>query len=311
MNDTTIRSAEDVSRLSSELSRSEATNKVMSTQLEAVKRQSRSLEKREKQARDLVKTLKIQLIQRPVISGKTVRKEDQNRRKIELIQAELSATKEELRKQINLTEQRRSKGQKELQLWEKHKKSQQSEEKLRIKLAEREEELAKMKCQLAAARQTVSRLEREKQVTDAKRNGGEGHYCKSPSCPSQVRPTKDSSGRPAADTPETETDHTDDDDKYYGEIAVTTVSKQWQEQNHNEVINALKARIETQQRVIVAMQLGGPNVLMEKFQEQIANLESQNLKLDAKNLKLQLDNDLLRNGNDYERQRKQIRHLEE
>lgn len=308
-----------MARLTSELSRSEATNKVLNTQIEAIKRQIGNLEKREKQARDLVKTLKTQLIQRPVISvGKTLQKEDQYQRKIETLQADLAATREELRKQTNLAEQRRSKGQQDLQLWEKHKRAQQNGDKLKVKLSEREQELEKLKCQLAVVRQTVSRLEREKQVMESKRVSGGGHSCQSASCPSQGGASnKENRRRPAAETPET--DQTDDDDneemKYYGEIAVTAVPKQWQEQN-NEVIKALKSRIEFQQRKIVAMELEGKgsNIIsmeMEKIQERVANLESQNLRLDAKNLQLQLENDLLRNGDEAERQRRQIRHLEE
>lgn len=299
------------------MSRSEATNKVLTTQIEAIKRQIGTLEKREKQARELVKTLKTQLIQRPVISvGKTLQKEDNYQRKIESLQADLLATKEELRKQTNLAEQRRSKGQQELQMWEKHKRVQQSADKLKIKLSEREQELEKIKCQLAAARQTVSRLEREKQLIEAKRSSSTGHCCQSPSCPSQgLKNTK----RPAAETPETDrTDGEEDENEegnYYGEIAVRAVPKQWQDQN-NEVIKALKSRIETQQRKIVAMELEGKGSTIvsqevEKFQERLANLESQNLRLDAKNLQLQLENDLLRNGDEAERQRRQIRHLEE
>lgn len=291
MKDTTLSSAEDIARMTSELSRTDASNKVLNTQIDALKRQMGNLEQREKQARDMVKTLKQQLMKRPVISvGKTLmHKEDQWQRKIECLQSELVVTKEELRKQTHLAEQRRSKGQQELQLWEKQKRAQQSAEKLKLKLTDREQELEKIKCQLAAARQAVGRLERDKQMLEGRRRDASGHCCQSPSCPSS-QPRRDESRRPAAETPETDNTEGGDEEEdnidqagYYGEIVgVTAVPKQWQEAN-NEAIKALKARIEIQQRKIVAMELEGKgsNVMsqdMEKLQERMANLESQNLR---------------------------------
>lgn len=314
MKDTTLSSAEDIARMASELSRSEASNKVLNTQIEALKRQMGNLEQREKQAREMVKTLKQQLMKRPVISvGKTLHKEDQYQRKIEGLQSELTLTKEELRKQTHLAEQRKAKGQQELQLWEKQKRAQQSAEKLKMRLADREQELDKIKCQLAAARQAVSRMEREKQMMEGKRNS---HCCQSPSCPAQRGGKGALKGRPAAETPETGDDDDEDEDEggYYGEIVgITTVPKQ---ELNTEVIKALKARIEIQQRKIVAMELEGKGTThmaqeVEKFQERMANLESQNLRLEAKNLQFQLENDLLRKGDENERQQRQIKHLED
>lgn len=316
LKDTTLSSAEDMARLTSELSRAEASNKVLQTQIEALTRQMTNLEQREKQAREVVKTLKEQLIKRPVISvGKTLHKEDQYQRKIESLQADLRATKDELRKQTSLSEQRRSKGgQQELQMWEKQKRAQQTTEKVKIRLAEREQELEKVKCQLAAARQAVSRMEREKQLLEGKRSSA-GHCCQSPSCPSQHQ--RKDNRRPAAETPETDNTEGDEEGNYYGEIVgVTAVPKQqWMEAN-NEVVKALKARIEIQQRKIVAMELEGKgaNVLsqeMEKLQEKLANLESQNIRLEAKNLQLQLESDLLKKGDESTRQQRQIKHLED
>jgi bifunctional ADP-heptose synthase (sugar kinase/adenylyltransferase) len=64
LTDTTLQSAEQVSQLSADLNRCEATNRVMRTQVEALKRQIVNLGLREKQARELVKNLKNQLIRR-------------------------------------------------------------------------------------------------------------------------------------------------------------------------------------------------------------------------------------------------------
>lgn len=326
LKDTTLSSAEDMARMSSDLSRTEASNKVLTTQIEALKRQMMNLEQREKQAREMVKTLKQQLMKRPVISvSKTMHKEDQYQRKIDSMQGELNVTKEELRKQTQLAEQRRMKGQSELQLWEKQKRAQQSAEKLKLRLAEREQELEKVKCQLGAARQLVSRMERERQLIEGRqRNNSGSHSCQSPSCPNDRGKCKEMPRRPV-ETPETEGDEEEDEERdqvegYYGEIVGVTTVPRHQQQNlqerNNEAIKALKARVEVQQRKIVAMELEGKGgglmaQEVERMQEKIAGLESQNLRLEARNLQLQLESDLLRKGDEGERQQRQIKHLED
>lgn len=88
------------------------------------------------------------------------------------------------------------------------------------------------------------------------------------------------------------------------------------ENHHGELIDALKARIELQQRKILAMELEGKgsNALtteLEKQQERFSAIEAQNIRLEARNLQLQLDNDFLRQGDASERLQKRIKHLEE
>jgi len=70
INDTALNSAEQVHIISANLTRAETTNRVLTTQLEALKRQVANIQQREKQSRDMIKTLKNQLIKRPVISVK-------------------------------------------------------------------------------------------------------------------------------------------------------------------------------------------------------------------------------------------------
>lgn len=70
INDTALNSAEQVHIISANLTRTETTNRVLTTQLEALKRQVANIQQREKQSRDMIKTLKNQLIKRPVISVK-------------------------------------------------------------------------------------------------------------------------------------------------------------------------------------------------------------------------------------------------
>lgn len=306
--DTTLNSAEEMSQLTADFSRTDATNKVLNTQLDALKRQIASLSQREKQARELVKTLKTQLLRRPVISvkdQKVTNKETQLQRRVESLQNELQETKEELRKQVHLAESRRLKSAQDLNLWEKHKRAQQNADKLKLRLSEREQELEKLKMNLGSARQAVSRLEREKSLLESRHHHQGRHHCESQSCPNNTNISRSS---PESDKTEPE---------YLGEIVgVTTAPKQDLQEATNEVIRALKSRIETQQRKIVAMELEGkgPNVLaheMEKMQERLAALEAQNLRLEARNLQLQLDNDLIRQGDENERQKGQIKHLEE
>lgn len=85
---------------------------------------------------------------------------------------------------------------------------------------------------------------------------------------------------------------------------------------NQDVIDALKARLEMQQRKILVMELAGKGSHaltneMEKLQEKLSAIEAQNIRLEAKNLQLQLDNDLLRQGDGTERFQKRIKHLEE
>lgn len=68
INDTAINSAEQVHIISGNLTRAETTNRILTTQLEALKRQLSNVQQREKQSREMIKTLKDQLIKRPVIS---------------------------------------------------------------------------------------------------------------------------------------------------------------------------------------------------------------------------------------------------
>lgn len=86
--------------------------------------------------------------------------------------------------------------------------------------------------------------------------------------------------------------------------------------HHADLIEALKTRIEMQQRKIIAMELEGKgsNVVtteLEKLQEKFATVEAQNIRLEAKNLQLQLDKDLLSQGDTSDRMQKRIKHLEE
>lgn len=292
-----------MSQLTADLNRSEATNKVLNTQLEALKRQITNLGQREKQARDLVKTLKNQLIRRPVISIKNQKgttKEEQYQRRAEILQNELTETKEELRKQTQLAETRKMKNSHELNLWEKQKRAQQNADKFKLKLSERETEMEKLKMNLNSCRQTISRLEREKTILEA-RNQRNLSYCQSPSCPNN---------HPTSDSPES------DEADYYGEIVGVTAVPKFINEASNEMFKALRSRIEQQQRKIVAMELEGKgsNAMaheMERMQEKVSSLEAQNLRLEAKNLQLQLDNDLMRQGDENERQKRQIKHLEE
>lgn len=241
--------------MASERARIDATNQVLSTQIEALQRQMANLEQRERQARELVKTLKQQLVHRPVISvGMGVRKtQTANRgdqclqRRVDSLQSELAATRDELRKQTG-------------QLWEKQKRSQQAADKLRLRLADREQELEKVKGQLVAARQTVGRMERERQAGEAKRERQ----------------------RAAAETPETEEGEGEGEGGgYYGEIVGVIAVPQRKKEEDKEVVS----------------------VVVED--------RSQSLRLEARNLQLQLENDLLRKGDEGERQKRQIKHLED
>ncbi|KFB44438.1 AGAP005101-PA-like protein [Anopheles sinensis] len=311
MNDTSLHSAEQVSQLSADLNRSEASNRVLKTQIEALKRQIVSIQQREKQSRELVKTLKNQLIKRPVIAMKADRlptpREDQLARRVQQLETELIDTKDELRKQTAINENRRAKTAAELDLWNKQKRWQQMAERLKVQLKERELELEKLKVHFNTAKTTIARMERDRPRGSAN-SGARG----GPVSGGDV--LLEHKYQPA----ESPDQYCSTDSTVSEDTSITTQTTQTQifSQNSKGIIDALKSRIESQQRRIIAMELDrkGSNTVtheLEKMQEKLCNLESQNVRLEAKTLQLQLDNDMLRQSDESDRLKRQIKHLEE
>lgn len=353
INDTSIHSAEQVTQLGADLSRADATNRILSTQLEAVKRQLAAIGQREVQARECIKTLKTQLIRRPVISVKTtssaerpqttstlmaMSRDEQLQKRLHQQDHELVQLRQELQKMSAAAQSRRNKDAAELALWNKQKRSQHLAETLRQKLVERDAELDKVKGHLASAKTAIARLEREKHILETRRQPGGGgaanKYCLSPSCPNvHVTPPTPTMPPAAASSKYTPAESPDS--------AFTAMLEYAQQQpplsaesqpgssrsrrtgvhldisdGNQEVIDALRSRIETQQRRIVAMELEGRGGTamggeLERLQERVSNVEAMNIRLEARNLQLQLDNDMLRQGDQGEKTRRQIKHLEE
>lgn len=315
-----------MSQLSADLNRCEATNRILNTQLDALKRQITNIGQRESQARDVIKALKNQLIRRPVISLKTsertfTNREEQLQKRLHQIENELLVTKEELRKQSNLAQSRRTKDAADLGLWNKQKRFQQMSDTLKCKLAERENELEKLKVHFTTAKTTIARLDREKNMLETRltRTTGTSRYCQSPSCPN-LHVTKYT----PAESPDSYATNSEFMLHQHDHHIITTsnapsISSRTKvdvSDQNQEIIDALKARIESQQRKIVAMEFEGRGSStitseMEKMQEKISNIEAQNIRLEAKNLHLQLDNDMLRQGDHGEKTKRQIKHLEE
>ncbi|XP_058054715.1 centrosomal protein cep290 [Anopheles bellator] len=305
MNDTSLHSAEQVSQLSADLNRSEASNRILKTQIEALKRQIISIQQREKQSRELIKTLKNQLIKRPVIAMKSDRlstpREDQMARRMQQLESELLETKNELRKQTMVNENRRAKTAAELDLWNKQKRWQQMAERLKVQLKEREMELEKLKVHFNTAKTTISRLERDRVRLNCVVTGSSVPVSGTTGLENKYQGTEPSEQCCSTDSTESEG---------------TSITTQMLTQNRKEIIEALKNRIEAQQRRIVAMELErrGSNTVaheLEKMQEKLCAMETQNVRLEAKTLQLQLDNDMLRQNDENDRLKRQIAHLEE
>lgn len=242
-------------------------------------------------------------------------REESLQKRIHQLDSELLDAKEELRKQTSLAQCRRTKDAADLGLWDKQKRFQQLSENLKLKLSDREMELDKLKANFGTAKNTIARLEREKHLLDSRLRGNSNvvRYCQSASCPN-VHGSKYT----PAETPESYVSNSDGDGSVINEPAGSKNSARRLEVNdsNHELIDALKARIETQQRKIVAMELDGKgntavSVEFEKAHERLSSIEAQNLRLEAKNLQLQLDNDMLRQGDHAERTKRQIKHLEE
>lgn len=115
INDTALNSAEQVHLISSDLTRAEASNRVLKTQLDALKRQLTNIQQREKTSREMIKTLKNQLIRRPVFSVTSDKRppssarEEQQQKRINDLENELRETKDELRRQTNINDNKKVK----------------------------------------------------------------------------------------------------------------------------------------------------------------------------------------------------------
>lgn len=218
------------------------------------------------------------------------------------MERELMETKEDLRRQTNLLDNRNKRNSLELGLWDKQKRWQQTAEKFKVKLNERENELDHMRSQFNTAKAAIGRLEREKNILESKLRGG--RCCSSASCPNLVVDNKY--------TPAESPDHfVNTKNKTGSSLSLNDVADY-----KPEFIEALKSRLESQQRRIIALELEGKgtNVMtveVEKLHERLAMVEAQNLRLEAKNLQLQLDKDMLSQGDENDRMLKHIKHLEE
>lgn len=321
------------------MTRTEATNKIYQTQVEALRKQLNSLTQREKQARELNQSLRNQLIKRPVVSIKTelnARVKNENlQKRVQQLELDLEDAKAEIQRQKVIIEGKKARSANEVGLWEKQKRWQQSAEKFKAKLEETEIMLEKTRSLLQSARNTINRLEKDKQILEAKMGRITQHNvqqsmkcCRTPSCPN-LHHQSPSVGLTGSDkytpseSPETYTGASSECSSPGRTLAPPCNSKNHfsnmsnaLQNPHNEIIDALKARIEMQQRKILAMELEGKgsNALtteMEKLQEKLSATEAHNIRLEAKNLQLQLDNDLLRQGDGTERLQKRIKHLEE
>lgn len=303
--DTTISSAEQVHIISANLSRKETSNRVLTTQVEAMKRQMMNIQQREKQSRDMIKTLKTQLIKRPVISVKADKRaatarEEQQQKRINELENELFEAKDELRRQTNINDNKKAKNAAELGLWDKQKRYQEMSEKLKAKLTEKEIDCERMKANLQMAKNNIKRLENEKIMLENKLKSG--RYLQSVGSSSMSTMSQHCHNHLKAHST-----HMPD--------ALSIMSESGYEANH-ELISALKSRIESQQRRIVAMELDGKGssvytVEVKRMQEQLSELQARNIRLESKNIQLQLDMDLIRQSDDGKKQEARIKHLEE
>jgi centrosomal protein CEP290 len=172
--------------------------------------------------------------------------EDQLQRKVKQLENELVDTKEELRKQVSLVEQRRNKNASDISLWDKQKRWQQTAEKLKLKLSERETEMEKLKSLNGSAKSTITRLEREKHILEQRIRGI--RCCQSTSCPNLENA---GSKYTPAESPAESYSTTSDS------VSRNSVRNKQEFPENREMIESLKARVESQQRRIIAMELEG------------------------------------------------------
>lgn len=202
--------------------------------------------------------------------------------------------KDDLRRQININDNKKAKNAAELGLWDKQKRYQEMSEKLKGKLTEKEIDCERLKANLQMAKNSIRRLENEKIMLDNKLKSGRylqtvgGSSTSSAPC-QQCQITSKHSQTPS--------------------ILSDSGSEM------NSVVASLKSRVESQQRKIIAMELDGrgsnASLEFEKIQEQLSEIQARNIRLEAKNIQLQLDNDLLKQNAGGQRQEARIKHLEE
>lgn len=258
---------------------------------------------REKNAREMMKTLKNQLIRRPVIAVKNSKRpgtagEENYQKRIRDLENELVETKDELRRQANINDNKRAKNAAELGLWEKSKRYQEQAEKLKAKLTETELDSERYKANLQMAKNTIVKLEKERNMLDNK--------LKSDRYRQNVAIAQKSTG--AATCSQCQKHHCGVSDS-----GTSILSEPISDMN-SEIVNSLKSRIESQQRHIVAMEFsgrggGGAMHDIEKFQERIAMLDAQNIRLEATNAQLQLELELRQKDPDKQLEEK-LRHSE-
>ncbi|KAH8298653.1 hypothetical protein KR018_008565 [Drosophila ironensis] len=330
INDTSNFSEEQIAKLAADLNRTEATNKIYHTQMEALRRQLANVTQREKQARDLSQSLRQQLLKRPVVSIKTELnarvKQENLQKRIQQLESDLDDSRAQLQRQQRLLEAKRTKSATEVGLWEKQKRWQQQAEKCKARLDETEVALEKTRTLLQAARTTIARLEKDKQMLESKvgraGNGPVGNSssnslkcCRTPSCPNLQHVGVNKFTSSPSESPETYTGPSSECSSP-AHHSQPRNSSHFFDQGQTDLIEALKSRIELQQRKIIAMELEGrgSNALtteLEKVQERFQATEAQNIRLEARNLQLQLDTDLLRQGDSSDRLHKRIKHLED
>lgn len=306
INDTAFNSAEQVQLMSSDLSRADLSNKVLKTQLEATKRQLVNIQTREKQARELLKTLKTQLIRRPVIAVKDSKRagtagEDNYQRRIRDLENELIETKDELRRQANINDNKRAKTAAELGLWDKSKRYQEQTEKLKTKLTESELEVERLKANLQMAKNTAVKYEKERNVLENK--------LKSDRYRQNVAIAQKSTGAAGGACIHCQKHHTTGYDS-----GASLLSEPISDMN-SEIINTLKSRIESQQRKIVAMEFtgrGGNAALhdIEELHERLSSINADNMRLEAANAQLQIELDMLRQNEPDKQLEEKLRHYE-
>lgn len=173
-------------------------------------------------------------------------------------------------------------------------------EKLKMKLTEKEIDFDRMKANFQIAKNTITRLEKDKIMLENKVKNSRYHL------QSVSNSSLGSVGINNQSICQQCKHHLD---------TTSFISDNGSEINH-ELINALKSRIESQQRRIISMELEGRGssaygVEFEKIQEELSSVQARNIRLEAKNIQLQLDYDLVKQNDNGQRQEARIKHLEE
>ncbi|XP_017769408.1 PREDICTED: LOW QUALITY PROTEIN: centrosomal protein of 290 kDa-like [Nicrophorus vespilloides] len=263
---------------------------------DVLKKRFEQLMHREKSAREEIRSLKGQLMKRPILSARsdTSSAKEHQLKKIGMLEKEVEELKDKLEREAALNEAHKVKVNEDFEKWSKQKYWQQTAEKLKVKLKDKSDDYDKLQQTCSGYRILIERLERDKhnvemRLKNLKTNTANFNVVQNDALEM-------------------------DNQRLQSEISGLKTKLEMQ-QHHSGALGAamLQEKLEAQERKIAILEMsakGGCELRaeLERSQTTNSNLQKGNLRLEADNLELRLD--LEKCGKELPLLREQILHLE-